>query len=184
MSITKSDFRKLCIKRLQKLSKKSCKYRVDKKIEKEILKFVKTYKIRSVLVYLPLKIEVNIWGTIKKLKKDKIKLFTTKMVGNSLEVVPFRLPLKKERFDVLEVKKSYFYKTKFDLAIIPIIGTDSTFRRIGFGKGFYDRFFASLNFKPIILFLQRSLCFAKVNVTSSYDIKADIILTKEGVLWV
>ena len=183
MSITKSDFRKLCIKRLQKLSKKSFKFVIDKKLEKEILRFVKTYEIKSVLIYLPIEIEVNIWGLIKKLRRNRLRLFATKMAKDSLEVVPFRLPLKRAKFNILEAKKSCFYKTKFDLAIIPIIGIDKNFKRIGFGKGFYDKLFASLKYKPIILFLQRSLCFAKDNVTFSYDVTANIILTKEGVLW-
>jgi len=183
MSITKSDFRNLCIKRLQKFSKKSIKFAVDKKIQNEIFKFVKTYKFKKVLIYLPLDLEVDICDIIKKMRQKGIKLFTTKMVGDSLEVVPFRLPLKKKRFNILEAKRSFYYKTDFDLAIIPIIGVDSSLRRIGFGKGFYDRFFASLKFRPIVLFTQRTLCFAKDNVTSLYDISADLILTKEGVLW-
>ena len=183
MSITKSDFRKLCIKRLQKLSKKSFKFAIDKKIQKTIFKFVKTYKFKKVLIYLPLNLEVNIWNIIKKMRQNGIKLYVTKMVGDSLETVPFRLPLKKKRFNILEAKRSFFYKTDFELAIIPVVGIDKSLKRIGFGKGFYDRFFASLKFRPLILFTQRTLCFAKDDVASLYDISADIILTKEGALW-
>jgi 5-formyltetrahydrofolate cyclo-ligase len=105
------------------------------------------------------------------------------MVNDSLKVVPFRLPLKKYNFGVKEPKNSFFYKNQFDLAIIPVIGVDIDFKRIGYGKGFYDRFFATLPYKPIKIFVQTTLCFSYFKVTSLYDIQANYIVTKEGVLW-
>jgi len=59
---------------------------------------------------------------------------------------------------------------------------DITRRRVGFGKGMYDRFFEKeiKNIKKIV-FVARDLCYSKSIVTNHYDIKADIIVTSEGV---
>ena len=60
---------------------------------------------------------------------------------------------------------------------MPIIGIDKSFRRIGFGKGMYDRFFAQ-NIKNIdnIVFLARDIYYINDIITNNYDIKADFVL--------
>jgi 5-formyltetrahydrofolate cyclo-ligase len=104
------------------------------------------------------------------------------MVGNTLKAVPFRLPLYKKKYNIYEPKDSNL-RVKLDLAIVPIIGTDSSFRRVGFGVGFYDRFFASLDYKPKIIFTQLSLCKSKTTLTEIHDIKSDYIITDKGTIW-
>jgi len=104
------------------------------------------------------------------------------MVGESLKIVPFRLPLNKKKYNIFEPNNSNI-KVKIDLAVVPIIGTDLTFRRVGFGVGFYDRFFASLDYKPKIIFTQLCLCQTKTTLTQIHDIKSDYIITNKGVKW-
>jgi 5-formyltetrahydrofolate cyclo-ligase len=117
-------------------------------------------------------------------KNGKYKVFVPYMVGNSLKIVPFRLPLKVRKYNIKEPKFSNLsYNIKLDLAIVPIIGTDDSFRRIGFGFGFYDRFFSSLKYKPKILFTQLCLCKATDILTQNHDIKANYIITNKDIKW-
>lgn len=181
-NITKSDFRKECIKKLNFCSKSS-KLRKDKYISKEILKIIKFEKAKKILLYLPLGLEVDVRPLINSLRKRKeYKIFVPYMIGDSLKIVPFRLPLKSKKYKIKEPNFSNFsYKVELDLAIVPIIGTDDSFRRVGFGVGFYDRFFSSLKKRPKTIFTQLCLCKATNILTLKHDIKADYIITNKGI---
>jgi len=103
------------------------------------------------------------------------------MEGNSFSLVKYRLPLKIKKFGVKEPNNSNNYNNKIDLAIVPILGTDNTFRRIGFGKGFYDRFFEK-NYKNIreVVFVGRERCISSETITESHDVKGDAYFTPKS----
>lgn len=182
--ITKSDFRKLCIKKLKICSKRS-KLKKDKFISNDILKIIESSKAKNILLYLPLGMEVDVRGLINTLRrKKKYNIFVPFMVGETFKIVPYRLPLEVKKYNIKEPKNSDFkYNVELDLAIVPIVGCDDSFRRIGFGVGFYDRFFASLKKKPKVIFTQLCLCKSKNILTQSHDVQADYIITNKGILW-
>jgi 5-formyltetrahydrofolate cyclo-ligase len=101
------------------------------------------------------------------------------MEGKSFRLVKYRLPLKIKKFKIREPMISKDYNKEIDLAIIPIIGTDKTMRRIGFGKGMYDRFFEKRgkNIKKII-FVIRIFSYSKKIITNNYDIKGELLISK------
>ena len=177
-SITKSDFRKKCIKKL-KFCSKTNKIKLDRDICKKIEKIIKFEDVKNILFYIPLEIEVDVRVLLNKLRKyKKYKIFVPYMIGNTLKIVPYRLPLKTKKYKIKEANNSNFkYKVNIDLAIVPIIGTDYSKRRVGYGVGFYDRYFASVKNKPKIIFTQRKLCKATNILTLEHDIKADYIVT-------
>jgi 5-formyltetrahydrofolate cyclo-ligase len=99
------------------------------------------------------------------------------MEGVSFKMVKFRLPLNIKKFDIREPKNSFALGKRIDLAIVPTLGVDGAFRRIGFGKGMYDRFFQSLPYRPKIAFVELDDCFTASHVGESHDIQADIYIT-------
>jgi 5-formyltetrahydrofolate cyclo-ligase len=114
-----------------------------------------------------------------QLRKEKKNLYVPFMEGKSFRLVKYRLPLRKKRFGIKEPLDSKQYKLKkIDIAIVPIVGVDTTHRRVGFGKDIYDRFFEKnrQNIKKTV-FVARELCYAKEIVTDTYDVKADMIFT-------
>jgi len=176
---TKNDFRKLCLKKLQFFSK-IAKIKKDKTICSKIINIIKIHKPKKVLLYIPLKIEVDVMPIINELRKDKsIEVYVPYMKGKSFVPVKYRLPLKKKKFNIKEPNFSTYKNNKIDLdlVVVPIVGIDSTFRRVGFGAGMYDRFYETLPKKPITIFTQLSLCNSKNIVTNKHDIRADYIIT-------
>ena len=99
------------------------------------------------------------------------------MKGDSFVPVKYRLPLKIKRFGIKEPNFSSLKKIKLDMVVVPIVGIDETYRRVGFGKGMYDRFFDRLKNKPITIFTQLKLCKSKKIVTSPHDIRPNYIIT-------
>jgi len=142
---------------------------------------IKYREAKVIMLYIPLKIEINISSLIIKLRKDKKIVLVPFMEGKSFSLVKYRLPLKIKKFGVKEPNNSNKYSKKIDLAIVPILGTDSTLRRVGFGKGFYDRFFEknSKNIKEII-FVGREYCVSSEIITQSHDVKGNGYFTPKN----
>ena len=173
----KSDFRKSCIKRLE-FTSLFLKYYKNKIIVKKLENFIKQSNSKNILLYIPLGIEVDIKPLIKSLRKTKNKnVYVPFMQGETFKIVKYRLPLHKKRFGIKEPNNSFFKAPKIDLAIVPVVGIDKLEKRIGFGKGMYDRFFDKLGYKPTMVFTQLILCKSEKILSDNYDIQADYIIT-------
>jgi 5-formyltetrahydrofolate cyclo-ligase len=175
--MNKQNFRQICIEKLKK-KKRNNSYKLDKIVVEKLSKLIDEKASRVIMLYVPLKIEINICNLIKKLRREKKTLLVPFMEGKSFSLVKYRLPLKIKKFGVKEPHTSNNYNNKIDLAIVPIIGIDSTFRRIGFGKGFYDRFFEK-NHRSIreVVFVGREHCICSEIITEEHDVKGDFYLT-------
>ncbi|AOO64925.1 putative 5-formyltetrahydrofolate cyclo-ligase [Sulfurospirillum halorespirans DSM 13726] len=171
---TKSDFRSFARAKLNFVHNA---YKRDKIIEKQILEMVYRLKARSILLYVSLPIEASTRGVIATCRRRKCNVYVPFMEGISFKMVKWRLPSSKKTFNIEEPKNSFAVKPKIDFAIVPVIGVDGAFKRIGFGKGMYDRFFASLEPKPPIAFVQREFCMTQSLICEPHDIAADIYLT-------
>ena len=181
--MNKKQFRENALMRLKKAQYRQS-YIKDKHIIKQLYQLIKASKAKNIMLYTPLDLEVNIDPLIQKLRRQKRELFVPFMEGESFRLVKYRLPLMKKKFGIREPKYSKQYRKKtIDLSIVPMVGTDATLRRIGFGKGMYDRFFEreQKNIKRVV-FISRVLIFSKQIVTDHYDVRADIIITPEKIL--
>ena len=178
--MNKNSFRALCLKRLEKASKTGV-FKKDKIVLNSLNQLINQCKAKRIMLYLPLGTEVNINPLINRLRREKKDLYVPFMEGKSFRLVKYRLPLEKKRFGIKEPKDSkQFKKKQIDLAIVPIVGSDCTLRRVGFGKGMYDRFYEKeiKNIKKTV-FVARQWCYSKKEVTDHYDVKADSIITPQ-----
>ncbi|MFT7879207.1 MAG: 5-formyltetrahydrofolate cyclo-ligase [Sulfurimonas sp.] len=177
-TIEKRAFRASCLEKLRRASQRGA-YAKDKRILKRLYSEILISKAQSIMLYLPLQTEVNLYPLIKQLRKEGRKLYVPFMEGKSFRLVKYRLPLEEKKFGIKEPKDSKQYRNKtIDLAIVPIVGLDVTQRRVGFGKGMYDRFFEkeSKNIKRTV-FLARELCYSQEIITDDFDVTADITIT-------
>ena len=171
--MTKVEFRKKCRKSL----KNKNSYLLSKKIEKDLLKKLSNKKYKNILLYISMDNEVDTKQLIKKLKMKNKNIFVPFMEELSFKMVKYSLPLIKKQFNIYEPKNKNKTKQKIDIAVVPIIGIDKKFKRVGFGKGMYDRFFDKLKYKPEIIFTQIYPCIINKDITDKYDIKANSYIT-------
>ena len=177
----KKSFRVLCIDKLKKIRKNSY-YISDKRVNRWLYREIKARESKVVMLYIPLSIEINISDLIKWLRKENVILLVPFMVGKSFRLVKYRLPLKIKKFSVKEPNISTRIYKKIDLAIVPVIGIDKTFRRIGFGKGFYDRFFWEKSIQiEETFFIGRETCISDKNITDAYDVEGDVYVTSDRI---
>ncbi len=166
-------------KALQKLRKEMPNfYKKDKNVIQRLNKEIKNSKIKDIMLFIPLKSEPNITLLIKLLRQKGYNLYVPFIKENTFNLVKYRLPLKQKKFGIKEPNISYLNIKKIDLAIVPLLGIDKSYRRVGFGKGMYDRFYSKFgnNIRKTI-FLQRDIFYTKDIITNSYDISANEIIT-------
>ncbi len=70
---------------------------LDKKINREIIKYLKESKVKSIFGYIPLKTEVNIKEVFNFCRVNKIDVYVPFMEGKSFRLVKYRLPFRKKR---------------------------------------------------------------------------------------
>ena len=171
----KALFRKTVLKKIRKKTINS--YKKDKIIINRLINLIKKNRYRNIMLYIPLETEVNITGLIKLLRENRYNLFVPFMENKSFKLVKYRLPLYRKKFGIKEPKNSRLRIKNIDLAIVPILGIDKNYKRVGFGKGMYDRFYEKFG-KNIndTLFISRDLYYTKEIITDSYDIEAKYIL--------
>jgi 5-formyltetrahydrofolate cyclo-ligase len=178
--LDKKSFRKDCLNRLKSIPNRR-RYICDKLVTKKIEKIITCFQPKSILLYLPMSIEVDLQNLMRTQRK-KLKIFIPFIEGESFKMVQYRLPLKRNSFDIYESPNSRKIYKRVDMIIVPVVGVDGDFKRVGFGKGMYDRFYEKLKMKPVTVFVQRVKCNTKEKVTDSYDIQADYYITPKELI--
>jgi 5-formyltetrahydrofolate cyclo-ligase len=171
----KAACRKRCLRQLKNGGRSSGRFS-DKRVLTTLEKLLRSLGAKSVLFYLPMEFECDVRPLLKRLRR-RHRIYVPFMEDVSFKMVPYRLPLRKYKFDISQSGNSLFTHFKIDAAVVPVVGIDDNFRRVGFGKGMYDRFFEGLGYRPSILFVQPTLCRCPGIVTEAHDIDGDYLIT-------
>lgn len=146
-------------------------------IVKAIKKLDVFKRAESVMIYMPIKGEVDVRGLL-----SEKKIFLTPVTdGEDMYAAHLSDQLIEGNFSVPEPKdKKPFDKDKIDAVIVPGIVFGKDFNRIGFGKGYYDKFLRDIKAVKI------GVCYSFQTVDSieaeTHDVKLDYIIT-EGEIW-
>ncbi len=154
----------------------------SKKICKRLEESKEFKKSKKILLYFPIKNEVNILPLIKKYIKTK-SILLPKINENCLDIFEIETltDLQKGTFNIPEPHKDC-KKISFeniDLVIVPGIAFDINKHRIGFGKGFYDSILVKIKCPKIALAYDFQII---ENIEGeNHDQKVDIIMTEKNI---
>jgi 5-formyltetrahydrofolate cyclo-ligase len=105
--------------------------------------------IKCLHFFLPIegKHEPDTWPIIERIRREfpHVRISLPKMKGDELENIYFEglHQLKKNKWGILEPEQGVPTPTeKIDMVIVPLLAFDEKGHRVGYGKGFYDRFLA------------------------------------------
>lgn len=142
----KEELRKIYLAKRRALSPTEC-LELSKRLCDQFFKVTDLANISVMHIYLPIKSkrEPDTWLIIKRIRKEfpTIRISIPKVKGIELENIYFEelLPLEKGPWDILEPSQGTFTPPeKIDLVIVPLLTFDQQGHRIGYGKGYYDRF--------------------------------------------
>ena len=178
MEVTKELFRNNCLNKLRNSQKFNKIYR-DNLVNSQIISLFKKKKGLHILMFWPLDLEVDIRKSLYEIRKNN-QLYLPFMEEISFKMVTFRLPLSRKKFNIYEAGNSLKNISKIDVAIIPAVGVDRRSRRIGFGKGMYDRFFEKIKKDPYKIFVQSQICYVNKEICDDYDISCDMLITPKA----
>ena len=142
----------------------------------EIIKELECYKTaENVMIYMPIKGEADVTGLLG----DK-KLFLTPVTEGD-EMYACRVGKMVEgAFGVPEPSdKTPFDKKDIDLVIVPGVAFDKEGNRMGFGKGYYDRFLKDM--KAMKIGVCHAFQLMDKIPSEAHDIKMDMIVTERGI---
>lgn len=144
---------------------------------KTLLNLINLKKPKSILLFMPLAYEPDVYRLRSKISK-KCDIFAPFMVDVSLKVVKLSLPFHISKFKVREPIGKMVFNKVVDMAVVPVIGVDGAMRRIGHGKGFYDRFFSQMPKPPkTIVFVQIIDLYTNEKIAQKHDISCDFYIT-------
>tara|TARA_B100002051_G_C16559246_1_gene546653 strand:+ start:280 stop:834 length:555 start_codon:yes stop_codon:yes gene_type:complete len=162
---------------------------VKKDFFKPLIKMLGVKKKINISLYYPSNYEVDTFHLFQILRKRK----------NSITSLPKLLPNGKMKFvrwnflDPLKINKYGFLEPSKDeggvnpdIIIVPLLAFDRSHNRLGYGKGYYDKFLSKYNNtkgKKHSLTIGLAFSFQKYKEipTTKSDIKLDYILTENGV---
>lgn len=138
-----------------------------------------------IALYYPSNYEFDVLKIFKNFKNPRISLLLPKIkTGNLIEFVEWntRDILLVNKFGILEpIKKPKIFLP--DIVLVPLLAFDNRMNRLGYGKGFYDRYLNNLvklgkKFEAIGI----AFSFQKYKKipSSKFDFKLDNVFTEKG----
>ncbi|WP_421945691.1 5-formyltetrahydrofolate cyclo-ligase [Pedobacter sp.] len=88
--------------------------------------------------------------------------------------------LQKNLYNILEPQKGSIHNREIDMVLIPLLAFDKMGYRVGYGKGFYDRFLENINAQKIGLSLSPAI--EKIDDVNEHDIKLDFCITPTEII--
>ena len=153
------------------------KLKYDEEIFNRFINLKEYKNCKLVLTYVSLENEVDTLKLIEYSLKNKKKVAVPKCEKNIIKFYYIKSinELKKGCFGILEPKSNNeVYNFEESICIVPGICFDKEGNRIGYGRGYYDRFLK--NYKGIKIGFTYNECICDKIDTNKYDIKVDKIL--------
>lgn len=140
-------------------------------------------KSKRVFCYLSLPEEVQTDIIIERALKEGKKVFAPALKNN--EILPARLKdLKMVEIGPLGIRQpeqsAVDAKTQLDLIIVPGLAFDRKLFRLGFGKGYFDRFLTRYKGKVPLIGLGFSEQLVERLLVDPWDVPLDEVLTDSG----
>ena len=149
--LKKDTARKIYLKKRQDLSFSEFEENSSLLIQNTI-ELIKKYELKFIHCFLPIhtKDEINTSPIVQYCWKNNIKVVVP--VSNFEEGIMRNAAFspdtitKQAKYNITEpINPIWIENDKIDLVITPLLAFDLKGYRVGYGKGFYDRFFASLH---------------------------------------
>tara|TARA_B100000123_G_C25656592_1_gene395684 strand:+ start:197 stop:760 length:564 start_codon:yes stop_codon:yes gene_type:complete len=156
------------------------------KLSEYLKRKTKTIKKPIIALYYPSNYEINILKILESFKTCNVKFLLPKIQNNNLlSFVEWkeRDVLLVNKFGIPEPLKKQKKIYLPDIVLVPLLAFDNNRNRLGYGKGFYDRYLKQLyklNNKVEAIGVAFSFQKFKKIPSSSFDFQLNNIFTEKG----
>lgn len=157
----------------------------DKELREKLFTLEEYKASKIIFIYVSMEEEINTIEIIKQAFVDG-KVVTVPKIMSNKEMKALKITTLDELspgyFDVLEPnEEAQDFSEMVDLTIVPGLAFDNQNKRLGYGGGFYDRFFAKHKNS-----LKISLCYDYQFVTTvyaeEYDVSVEMIISNSHIV--
>ena len=163
-------------------------FAVKKNFFLSIIKILRKYKKKKLGLYYPTSYELDILP-IRDFEFQRKMKFLLPVVRSDSSMVFYEWSKKGllliNRYGIPEPIKSKSKTVTPDIVLVPLLAFDKYKNRIGYGKGYYDRFLSSCakrKKKPIIVGVAFSFQKHHKLPVSKKDFKLDYVITEMGII--
>ncbi|MBM3176384.1 MAG: 5-formyltetrahydrofolate cyclo-ligase [Bacteroidetes bacterium] len=144
-------------------------------------------KIIHTFLPAPEKREPDIWPLIERIRRDfpHIRLTVPKVNGDVLQNFFFEgiHQLRKGAFGIQEPAQGIPVESEqIDLVLVPVLIGDLYGNRLGYGKGFYDRFLAECRKDCLKIGVSLLDTESEMLPAEPHDVRLNYLITPEGVI--
>jgi 5-formyltetrahydrofolate cyclo-ligase len=184
--MTKEQARKLYLQKRIGLSDAEFQ-RLSHRIAEQFFASIDLSGIKVLHTFLPIEKqkEVNTWLIIDRIKRGfpAIQLSVPRINNQSSVIENFYFEgtqqLEKNTWGIMEPKQGIPTPTeKIDAVLVPLLAFDKAGNRVGYGRGFYDKFLATLPCKKIGLSFFPPIKF--IEGMNAQDVPIDMAVTPDG----
>jgi len=154
---------------------------ISEKIVENIFDLNEFKQANNIMIFYPIGHEVNLLGLLKN--ESTKNFYLPKVQGENLLVCPYKIgdELVISKFKTEEPTSEAIDPDLLDLIFVPALMVDSHNHRLGYGGGFYDKFFyrhtnMAQNATKIVA-IPSALMVDKLP-SESFDAKIDIVITE------
>lgn len=153
------------------------------KICEQIWKYIVSEEAEVIYCYYPLGSEVNVLPLAEKALSEGKKIAFPRTNGDMMEFYPVMslAGFQKGAFGIMEPIGEVPITEDSPMVIVPGLGFDRSKNRIGYGKGFYDRYFARFPACRKIAATYETQIVDNIP-TNDFDTPMDLIITEREVL--
>lgn len=181
MMLNKSQIRKKFIYLRNSLSKAEIEYK-SKIIQERFIRSNEFKRTPSIGLYFPIGSEVRTDLIMRESKKQLKDIAFPKVLGKNIVFVKYKCDVKSEfiraRFGIMEPVG--LEEIDIQLVVVPGVSFDKCGNRIGYGKGYYDKFLQSHRIVISIGLSFESQIFEDVIPSDDHDQKINALITERN----
>ena len=186
--MTKEQARKLYLQKRTGLTDAEFK-KLNQKICDQFFSSLDLSFIKVLHSFLPIEKqkEVNTWLILERVKKDfpEIRIAIPRINNQTSMLESYYFEgmdqLEKNTWGILEPRSGVpAPENRIDAVLVPLLAVDRKGNRVGYGRGFYDKFLVKVKGKKIGLSFFPPV--KEIAGMSSEDIRIDVVVTPEGIL--
>ena len=186
--MTKEQARKLYLQKRTGLTDAEFK-KLNQKICDQFFSSLDLSFIKVLHSFLPIEKqkEVNTWLILDRVRKDfpEIRIAIPRINNQSSVLESYYFEdmgqLERNTWGIMEPSRGVpAPESQIDAVLVPLLAVDRKGNRVGYGRGFYDKFLMKIKGKKIGLSFFPPV--KEITGMSSQDIPIDVVVTPEGIL--
>ena len=161
---------------------------LSRRIVNSVASWIQSEGFDAVMLYLSMKSEVETFGLLDLLLHQEKIVCAPVVDTRQLELTPRRIrdvktELVRHRYGMLEPNATcpIFPTSQLQLIIVPGIAFDANGYRLGYGKGFYDRFLAKCPY-AVSVGLAYQIQIVEGTFPQAWDVPVQHIFTENGMI--